>query len=285
MSAGWHPARLHIVSEGPRPIVTYDLSPSRVSSLAATGVVVVFWMLPREGTFLEPHDGTPRLVAFDTGSPVHQVWQFDVQGGCAGAPVLGARERFALAARLYYHDPAGHVYAYRVQTRPSVEPSLRWSAEVPAMAGALTAMGAGCVALGRHAETGDDILYVPCGGADGEESAIVAFDALTGNQRWSTTLAGETISTAANLGPDGTLYFGTRGGRLYAVDTESSGLSPDAEWPAFRGDGRNTGRARALVPTPTLTPAGCPRAPICTPGPELTPTPGPTPTCPPCRKR
>jgi hypothetical protein len=46
---------------------------------------------------------------------------------------------------------------------------------------------------------------------------------------------------------DGTLYIGgNRGdgqGRLVAIRTESLGLD-DGPWPKFRGNARNTGRAR-----------------------------------------
>jgi outer membrane protein assembly factor BamB len=44
------------------------------------------------------------------------------------------------------------------------------------------------------------------------------------------------------LGSDGTLYLGTRRGRLVAIRTGSGGLSPTAPWPRFRGGNSNRGR-------------------------------------------
>jgi outer membrane protein assembly factor BamB len=43
------------------------------------------------------------------------------------------------------------------------------------------------------------------------------------------------------IGDNGMLYFDTKGGKLYAVQTGANGLSSDAPWPTFRHDIRNTG--------------------------------------------
>ncbi|MBI3183470.1 MAG: PQQ-binding-like beta-propeller repeat protein [Myxococcales bacterium] len=63
-----------------------------------------------------------------------------------------------------------------------------------------------------------------------------------GGLRFSmTTSTIEFIDTSPALAPDGTLYFGTWGGKMYALCTESLGLAKTT-WPRFRHDSRNTGR-------------------------------------------
>jgi hypothetical protein len=57
----------------------------------------------------------------------------------------------------------------------------------------------------------------------------------------------EIISTPA-IDNDGTIYFVTKQGKLYAVQTSANGLCSDAPWPTFRHDTRNTGNAGRTLP-------------------------------------
>ena len=142
--------------------------------------------------------------------------------------------------------------------------------------------GSGAPALGD-----DGLLYVPCGRAGDAAggSQVLALRKESGETVWSVTLDGETVTSAAALAPGGMLYVGTASGTLYAVATDSEGLDPEACWPAFRHDARNTGRAENAAANHGRE---CPSLPECTPGPPPTPchacTPTPRWSCPPCRR-
>ena len=49
------------------------------------------------------------------------------------------------------------------------------------------------------------------------------------------------VSSSLTMGPGGILYFGSKAGKLYAIQTGAQGLSKEAPWPTFRHDVRNTG--------------------------------------------
>jgi len=65
---------------------------------------------------------------------------------------------------------------------------------------------------------------------------------------------GGTIDSSPAISPDGTVYFGSADGRLYALKG-SSGLAPKA-WPVFGHDLQHTGRASFQVQPPTLSALG-----------------------------
>ena len=62
-----------------------------------------------------------------------------------------------------------------------------------------------------------------------------------GTQKWVFRTGGA-VNASPAIGADGTLYVGSGDGNLYAINGSSGGLSPDAPWPKFSHDVKNTGR-------------------------------------------
>jgi hypothetical protein len=65
----------------------------------------------------------------------------------------------------------------------------------------------------------------------------------TVNDDFIVTILNDQVSSSLTMDNNGVLYFGTKGGKLYAVQTGASGLSSEAPWPTFRHDTRNTGNS------------------------------------------
>jgi hypothetical protein len=71
---------------------------------------------------------------------------------------------------------------------------------------------------------------------------LTALD-LSGKELWTFEQKDDLFNDSAPaIGLDGTLYAGTRRGRLIALRTGSGGLSTSSPWPCFRGGYTNTGR-------------------------------------------
>jgi len=69
------------------------------------------------------------------------------------------------------------------------------------------------------------------------------------------TILNDQVSSSLTMDNNGVIYFGTKGGKMYAVQTGARGLSRDAPWPTFRHDIRNTGNSE-LHPRRESTQAG-----------------------------
>lgn len=65
----------------------------------------------------------------------------------------------------------------------------------------------------------------------------------TVNDAFVLTIPNDQVSSSLTMDNKGVLYFGTKGGKLYAVQTGAGGLSSEAPWPTFRHDIRNTGNS------------------------------------------
>jgi len=63
------------------------------------------------------------------------------------------------------------------------------------------------------------------------------------NDAFIVTILNDQVSSSLTMDNNGIVYFGTKGGKLYAVQTGARGLSSDAPWPTFRHDTRNTGNS------------------------------------------
>jgi outer membrane protein assembly factor BamB len=85
----------------------------------------------------------------------------------------------------------------------------------------------------------DDIIYVA------RDEYIVALDVNNGSEVWRYHIGNELrVWTRLNMGNNGVLYFCAgqeySEGKLYALQTESQGVDPEAPWPQFRHDMRQT---------------------------------------------
>ena len=93
--------------------------------------------------------------------------------------------------------------------------------------------------------TGDNVRSSPAIGTDGtvyvgsNDNNLYAINP-DGTQKWAFPTGGNVSPPA--IGADGTLYVGSGDGNLYAINGSSGGLSPDAPWPKFSHDVKNTGR-------------------------------------------
>ncbi|MBE7499038.1 MAG: PQQ-binding-like beta-propeller repeat protein [Verrucomicrobiales bacterium] len=83
----------------------------------------------------------------------------------------------------------------------------------------------------------------------GSYSVVHALDGTTGQAAWGGTQEPfdfDYSPSSPNIGPDGTVYFGSADGRVHAYQG-SSGLA-ESPWPKFRADVQNTGRVRPPPP-------------------------------------
>lgn len=63
------------------------------------------------------------------------------------------------------------------------------------------------------------------------------------NKGFNVTILNEHVSSSLAMNRRGVIYFGTKEGRLHAVQTNATGLSTTAPWPTFRHDAKNTGNS------------------------------------------
>jgi serine protease len=72
-----------------------------------------------------------------------------------------------------------------------------------------------------------------------------------GTEKWKFQ-AGDAVYSSPAIGSDGTIYVGSRDSYLYALNSDSMGLA-DSNWPKFRHDNQNTGRAPICCPVKNIT--------------------------------
>lgn len=85
-----------------------------------------------------------------------------------------------------------------------------------------------------------EVIYQATG-----EGYVYAVDAGSGTVLWAIRLSPSPITRSPALAGDGTLYVSSLDSKLYAVITDSPGLSASARWPKYRHDNQNTGNATA----------------------------------------
>jgi hypothetical protein len=92
---------------------------------------------------------------------------------------------------------------------------------------------------GNVGETPEGIIYLT--GAEGGSNKLCAIDSSNLSIKWEYDIG--TYAQYITLSDDGVLYFGSLDTNFYAVKVKSSGLL-DSPWPKYRGDLKNTGRAK-----------------------------------------
>ncbi len=207
------PSRLRLVRAGVRPDVVADLPGlSEPSSPATDGSDVWFTALANDGA---------HLLAYRASGAPYLALDWNVDAGVRASPVLGRRDAatglmevvlMGTDGRLVVLDASADTGAARV----------RWSRFIGEPA-------AGAPALGD-----DGRVYVAAG------NVVHALNRVTGEVVWSLALDSP-ASGSVNLAPGGMLYVATQSGEVLAIGTSAGGLDPEAAWPAFRRDARNTG--------------------------------------------
>lgn len=155
---------------------------------------------------------------------------------------------------LYVGTSSGYVYAIDPQSDGSM-----WSANLPsaisnsfavdsngivytAVGDTLYAINGGFVAWSYKA--GGTIHSTPAIGTDGTiyfGSDNGYLYALNPNGTLAWTFqTGASVKTSPAIGTDGTVYFGSDDGYLYAINSQSDGLM-NSSWPMYRQDPRHTG--------------------------------------------
>ena len=76
------------------------------------------------------------------------------------------------------------------------------------------------------------------------ENRLIAINP-DGSLKWEFYTEGEMYSSPA-IGEDGTIYFGSYDGNLYAIQDDCGGLA-DSPWPKFHRDNRNTGNSEISI--------------------------------------
>lgn len=213
------PAQLHIVTGGMAPGQTFDLDRRETVGLSAVvGDTVI----------MQVEDFTPRLVALSLAVlPPRPLWEHIMRANVASTAVLGRLDTAGGMVELVYLDTTGLLVSMNVPALPgaAAPPRYNW-------ARSLVGRGTSAPVLGDAG-----IVYVAT------ETQVAALRRADGAQVWSVSLAGDGPAGSMTMGPNGTLYVGTRLGRLVAIGTESHGLDPQAAWPVERHDARNSGRA------------------------------------------
>lgn len=227
-----YPVRLHLIVDGGTPIVTEEIVGAQTASAPAVAGDVIVLGVDREGW---------RLVAYRVADTFEPLWDYPIGGVVAGAPILGRHDRATGALEIYYLDSGGRVVKLDASTMPGTNPEERWSTKVPAPY--VGAMGAHATVIQAPALGDAGLLYVASGfdASRGEPAQVTALSRGDGTVAWTRPLPDQVVMTPVTLAPGGTLLFGAMR-TLYAVATESGGLDPDAAWPSWRHDVRNTGR-------------------------------------------
>jgi outer membrane protein assembly factor BamB len=139
-----------------------------------------------------------------------EYWSYQASGHIRCSPAIGAD------GSVYFGTQDGRLYALHA------DGSLNWSSSAGASIWASSPV-----------IDGNGIIYVGT-----TDRRLLAFDS-DGTLRWSYTAGGPVGPLA--IGPDGTIYFGSSDGYLYAV--YGSGASTGNAWPMFQHDSKHTGRA------------------------------------------
>ncbi len=216
------PARLHVIGDDPLDVRVHDLDGmDGPGSLAADGTTIWFGVTaPRAAlvSYVVEPDVAARLVRFvPLTAPV------------AGSPILGRRDGGSLTVIALQTN--GTLTVLDVPDDEAMPVRERWSRVLGAAAAGAPALGA------------DGLLYA---GVDGW---VLALHRADGAIAWRSAPIGGLVTTAISLAPDGRVIAGSDTGRLVAIEGAEGGLDPQAVWPSYRHDVRNTGAAPLRVAT------------------------------------
>ena len=139
-----------------------------------------------------------------------EYWSYQASGHIRCSPTIGAD------GSVYFGTQNGRLYALRA------DGSLKWDNSAGAS-----------IWTSSPVIDGNGVIYVGT-----SDRRLLAFDP-DGTLRWTYTAGGPVGPLA--IGPDGTIYFGSSDGYLYAV--HGSGASTGSAWPMFQRDSKHTGRA------------------------------------------
>ena len=81
-----------------------------------------------------------------------------------------------------------------------------------------------------------------CGKKEAKQTAKEPSPIKPGTVLWEFETGDDVFSSPA-IGSDGTVYVGSRDGKLYAFRTNSKGPAK-SPWPMFRGNAQSTGRTK-----------------------------------------
>jgi len=211
------PARLHFLSTGQVTGRTVDIGDLPVRPLAVAGGMLI----------VEEESNSPPTLkgfAFDADPP-REVWAYRLSAAIVGSPLVGRRDAATGRYEVIFLDFRGMLVSMQVPGAPDFAgvPTFNWAQSLQARSFSAPVLGDG------------GMVYVGIG------STVAAIRRSDGEPAWSVPLSAFALFTL--LAPGGVLYVAD-GDHLTAIATESRGLDPEAAWPMFRGDARNSGQAR-----------------------------------------
>lgn len=182
----------------------------------------------------EVADGRGFLYALNPDGTLK--WRYEVPGRRAvrASPAIGSDGTIYVTTKAYY-SAEGAEPAWCIALDPNG--TVKWTFEIPPTSPTIAADSYTSPAIGA-----DGSIYFAA-----ENGFIYALDR-DGNELWTENFRSTINWSSPMIMNDGTLYIGGAQpddyeGRLVAVRTESPGLD-NGPWPKFRGNARNTGRAR-----------------------------------------
>lgn len=148
-------------------------------------------------------------------------WEFPTGGDVNGSAVIGAD------GTIYINSTDDFLYALN-----PADGSMKWNYEYGSWSGTALAMGS------------DGTIYIA--GESSAETGVVAAVNPNGSEKWSITTSAVTGSPTNTgkidqggpaIGPDGTVYVGTKGPELLALDPNTGAVKWSYTNPAFAGIG------------------------------------------------
>lgn len=166
-----------------------------------------------EWTPMEGAKPTGYLVKWTPETPIYDGGSVEVDNKTTSYTVTGLVNKvtYTFTIQAIYGNQRSMVYTTKARPVSATEPFKAWSADMP---------NGGMVKTANATFSIDgSTIYLPSAGATGD---ITAFDAMTGDVKWTASIPKTTYGGGTSVGADGTLYQGARNATLYAINSDGT---------------------------------------------------------------